>query len=173
MKKIKKKKNKNIKKNSEYKYFVHDSIAWAVFMVIGMILLMIGIKETFTLLLTFSFAIIMIKMASAALFTGIIRKIVMAIYWLFFSISVLGIILSIINLKPNGYQFDSLNIKDDNKGFISNVEINQNDDKYTIKLIKPTTFTISNGMETDVIYKIDNKNVMYQLYSTNIGLHIF
>ncbi len=115
----------------------------------------------------------MIKIASALVFRGIINKIIMSIYWVFFFLTVMGLILSVVNIKPKGYKFDSFNIKNDSIGFVTNIKINLNDDEYTAKLLKPTIFALSSGIDTDVIYKIDNKKVMYQLYSTNIGLHIF
>ena len=168
------KKTKNIKADSEYKYFKHDLITLAMFTSIGFLLSFIGSEESIAVVFIFSFVIFMSKIASAIVFRGIINKIIMAIYWIFFSIAAIGLILSIVNIKPKGYKIDSFNIKNDSIGFVTNIEINQNDDKYITKLLKPTfIYPVTSERETDVIYKIDNKKIMYQLYSTNIGLHIF
>lgn len=167
------KKANNIKVNSEYKYYIHDTIAFIAITSIGFLLLLFGVEETITIAFIFSFVIYMIKIASALVFRGIINKIIMSIYWIFFFLTVIGLILSIVNIKPKGYKFDSFTIKNDSIGFVTNIKINLNDDEYTAKLLKPTIFALNSGIDTDVIYKIDNKKVMYQLYSTNIGLHIF
>ncbi len=167
------KKANNIKVNSEYKYYIHDTIAFIAITSIGFLLLLFGVEETITIAFIFSFGIYMIKIASALVFRGIINKIIMSIYWVFFFLTVMGLILSIVNIKPKGYKFDSFAIKNDSIGFVTNIKINLNDDEYTAKLLKPTIFALSSGIDTDVIYKIDNKKVMYQLYSTNIGLHVF
>ena len=167
------KKANNIKVNSEYKYYIHDTIAFIAITSIGFLLLLFGVEETITIAFIFSFVIYMIKIASALVFRGIINKIIMSIYWVFFFLTVMGLILSIVNIKPKGYKFDSFTIKNDSIGFVTNIKINLNDDEYTEKLLKPTIFALNSGIDTDVIYKIDNKKVMYQLYSTNIGLHIF
>ena len=167
------KKANNIKVNSEYKYYRHDTIAFIAITSIGFLLLLFGVEETITIAFIFSFVIYMIKIASALVFRGIINKIIMSIYWIFFFLTVMGLILSIVNIKPKGYKFDSFTIKNDSIGFVTNIKINLNGDEYTAKLLKPTIFALNSGIDTDVIYKIDNKKVMYQLYSTNIGLHIF
>ena len=167
------KKANNIKVNSEYKYYIHDTIAFIAITSIGFLLLLFGVEETITVAFISSFVIYMIKIASALVFRGIINKIIMSIYWIFFFLTVMGLILSIVNIKPKGYKFDSFTIKNDSIGFVTNIKINLNDDEYTEKLLKPTIFALNSGIDTDVIYKIDNKKVMYQLYSTNIGLHIF
>ena len=166
-------KAKNIKVNSEYKYYIHDIIAFIAITLIGFLLLLFGVEETITIAFIFSFVIYMIKIASALVFRGIINKIIMSIYWVFFFLTVMGLILSIVNIKPKGYKIDSFTIKNDSIGFVTNIKINLNDDEYTAKLLKPTIFALNSGIDTDVIYKIDNKKVMYQLYSTNIGVHIF
>ena len=167
------KKANNIKVNSEYKYYIHDTIAFIAITSIGFLLLLFGVEETITIAFIFSFVIYMIKIASALVFRGIINKIIMSIYWVFFFLTVMGLILSVVNIKPKGYKFDSFTIKNDSIGFVTNIKINLNNDEYTAKLLKPTIFALNSGIDTDVIYKIDNKKVMYQLYSTNIGLHIF
>ena len=167
------KKANNIKVNSEYKYYIHDTIAFIAITSIGFLLLLFGVEETITVAFISSFVIYMIKIASALVFRGIINKIIMSIYWIFFFLTVMGLILSIVNIKPKGYKFDSFTIKNDSIGFVTNIKINLNGDEYTAKLLKPTIFALNSGIDTDVIYKIDNKKVMYQLYSTNIGLHIF
>ena len=163
----------NSKFDSEYKYFIHDSIAYIVFMLIGVLLLMIGIEEPISIILIFSFIIIMLKAASAVIFIGTTRKIIMATYWILFSITTMGLILSIFNVEPNGYIFDKVIIKKDSIGFVTNIKIEQNGDEYNTKLLKPTITNNSKNDTIDVIYKKDNKEIMYQLYSTNIGLHIF
>ncbi len=167
------KKANNIKVNSEYKYYIHDTIAFIAITSIGFLLLLFGVEETITIAFIFSFVIYMIKIASALVFRGIINKIIMSIYWVFFFLTVMGLILSVVNIKPKGYKFDSFTIKNDSIGFVTNIKINLNNDEYTAKLLKPTIFALNSEIDTDVIYKIDNKKVMYQLYSTNIGLHIF
>lgn len=173
MKKLKKKKLNSIQVNSEYKYFKHDGVAYLMFMSIGLLLLFFGVEEAISIVLIFSFVIFMLKIASSIVFRGIVKKIIMAIYWTFFFIALIGSLLSIVNIKPNGYKFDSIIIKNDSVGFVTNIEIDQNGDNYTTKLLKPTIFNSSSERDTDVIYRIDNNEVMYQLYSTNIGLHIF
>ena len=173
MKKVNKEKINNIQVNSEYKYFMHDFIAAIVIMLIGFFLLLIGVEEAISVLLICSFVIFLLKISSGILFRGIVNKIIMTIYWTLFFIVLIGLILSIVNIKPNGYKFDSIIIKNDSVGFVTNIIINLHGDKYTTKLIKPTIFTVSSDSYTDVIYRIDNNEVMYQLYSTNIGLHIF
>ncbi len=167
------KKANNIKVNSEYKYYIHDTIAFIAITSIGFLLLLFGVEETIAITFIFSFVIYMIKIASALVFRGIINKIIMSIYWVFFFLTVMGLILSVVNIKPKGYKFDSFTIKNDSIGFVTNIKINLNNDEYTAKLLKPTIFALNSEIDTDVIYKIDNKKVMYQLYSTNIGLHIF
>ena len=167
------KKTNYIQTDSKYKYFKQDLITLAIFMSIGFLLLFIGIEEPISLLLIFSFVIFILKIVSAILFKGIINKIIMTIYWIFFSIAIMGLILSVVNIEPKGYKFDSFTIKNDSVGLVTNIEINQNEDKYITKLLKPTIFPVASEEDTDVIYKIDNKKIMYQLYSTNIGLHIF
>lgn len=173
MKKVNKEKINNIQVNSEYKYFMHDFIAAIVIMSIGFLLLLIGVEEAISVLLIFSFVIFLLKISSGILFRGIVNKIIMTIYWTLFFIVLIGLILSIVNIKPNGYKFDSIIIKNDSVGFVTNIIINLHGDKYTTKLIKPTIFAVASDTDTDVIYRIDNNEVMYQLYSTNIGLHIF
>ena len=173
MKKVKKKKLNSIQVNSEYKYFKHDGVAYLMFMSIGLLLLFFGVEEAISIVLIFSFVIFMLKIASSIVFRGIVKKIIMAIYWTFFFIALIGSLLSIVNIKPNGYKFDSIIIKNDSVGFVTNIEIDQNGDNYTTKLLKPTIFNSSSERDADVIYRIDNNEVMYQLYSTNIGLHIF
>ena len=167
------KKTNYIQSGSEYKYFKQDSIALSVFMSIGLLLLFIGCKESISVLFIFSFVIIMLKIASAIVFRGTLNKIIMTIYWTFFSIATMGLLLSLFNIKPNGYEFANFTIKNDSVGLVTNIEINQHDDKLNTKLLKPTIFPVTSENNTDVIYKIDNKRIMYQLYSTNIGLHIF
>ena len=173
MKKVKKKKLNSIQVNSEYKYFKHDGVAYLMFMSIGLLLLFFGVEEAISIVLIFSFVIFMLKIASSIVFRGIVKKIIMAIYWTFFFIALIGSLLSIVNIKPNGYKFDIIIIKNDSVGFVTNIEIDQNGDNYTTKLLKPTIFNSSSERDADVIYRIDNNEVMYQLYSTNIGLHIF
>ena len=145
------KKTNYIQTDSEYKYLKQDLITLTVFTSIGFFLLFIDVEEPISLLLIFSFVIFILKIVSAILFKGIINKIIMTIYWIFFSIAIMGLILSVVNIEPKGYKFDSFTIKNDSVGLVTNIEINQNEDKYITKLLKPTIFPVASEGDTNVI----------------------
>ena len=52
----------NIKVNSEYKYYRHDTIAFIAITSIGFLLLLFGVEETITIAFIFSFVIFLSKL---------------------------------------------------------------------------------------------------------------
>ena len=97
----------------------------------------------------------------------------MGLYWIFFIITCVGFILSFMELKLDNYEYNIINVKNDNNGFITNTSVDINNDPIPVKIIKPNIFSIDSENNINVIYKKDNMKTMYYLYDTNIGLHIF
>ena len=168
------KKNNELQGNNIDRDFKYGGIASIATFILGFLLVMLGIEDTIVIALMFSWIIFLVKMSSASILKKSLYKIISTIYWIFFVIIIIGFFTYVFNIVPSKdkYEHDKIIIKNDSIGFVTNVNVNKNGDTLTIKLVKPTIFKSSGDVDSDVVYRIDNKKIMYLLYDSNIGLHI-